>query len=463
MNSLKFKHMKNSIIALLLLASLAFKAQTLPPKEKDGVKYYLNSDSSSYLKLVGTLQVWLRYTQNNPGSGFQYPGNSSFYPESETFDIGIRRARFQLFGPVHKRMFFYSQFGINNFSANSTRKQGAFFHDLVGEIKVIDRGLSLGAGLTGWSGLSRYSSPSIASTLMYDAPLYQQATNDITDQFLRKLSVYAKGKIKKLDYRAALSKPMPVQTASAPADTTLNTSFYNISVFSPQAPKWQSQAYLNWQFLDEESNLTPYTVGSYLGKKRVFNIGAGLIHQADAMRHEKETNQIVHSDLLLLSADAFLDYALDREKQTALTVYACFSDYDFGPNYSRSLGVMNSVNASNAPSINKFSGFGNAFPMFGSGQIIYLQSAYLFKHDLLKSLGTLQVYGDGMVAFYDVLNEPMLVWDAGFNWLIKDHQAKISFNYQSRPVFEYKAVNYSGSELKGGRKGMFVLQVQAGF
>jgi len=455
--------MKKLIISCLLLISLAFSAQTKTPKEKDGVKYFLSSDSSTYLKLVGTVQVWLRYTQNNPGSGFQYPGNPSFYPESETFDIGIRRARFQLFGPLHKRLFFYSQFGINNFSAHSTRKQGAFFHDLVGELKVIDRGLNLGAGLTGWSGLSRYSSPSIASTLMYDAPLYQQATNDISDQFLRKLSVYAKGKIKKLDYRAALSKPMPVQMASVHTDTTLDASFYNISVFSPRPPELQSQAYLNWQFLDEESNLTPYTVGSYLGKKRVFNIGAGFVHQADAMRHEKETNQIVYTDMLLWSADAFLDYAIDREKQTALTVYACYSDYDFGPNYSRSLGVMNAVNASNAPTINKFSGYGNAFPMFGSGQIVYLQSAYLFKHDLLKSLGTLQVYGDGMMAFYDVLNEPMLVWDAGFNWLIKGQQAKISLNYQSRPVFEYNATNYSGSELKGGRKGMFVLQLQAGF
>lgn len=455
--------MKKRFIAWALLMPLVLNAQTPAIKEKDGLQLFLSSDSSTYLKFMGTLQVWLRYTQNNPGSGLQYPGNSSFYPENETFDIGIRRARFQLFGPIHKRLFFYSQFGINNFNSQSTRKQGAFFHDLTVELNAIERFLSIGGGLTGWSGLSRYASPSVAGSLMYDVPLYQQATNDITDQFLRKFSLYAKGKIKQLDYRVALSKPMPVQTASIPTDTSFNASFYNVSVFSPNPPEWQSQAYANWQFLDEESNLTPYTVGSYLGKKRVFNLGAGFIHQSKAMRHEKNANEIVTTDLFLWSADAFLDYALNREKQTAVTVYASFSDYDFGPNYSRSLGVMNPVNAGNNSTIQKFSGYGNAFPMFGSGQIVYLQSAYLFKHDLLKSLGTFQIYADGMLADYEVLNDPMLVWDAGVNWLIKGQGAKLSFNYQNRPVFQYNASTYSGSELKGERKGMMVLQLQAAF
>lgn len=455
--------MKNYIVIWLLLSAFVLKAQLPNRNGKDGLRLFLSSDSSTYLKFMGTLQVWLRYTQNNPGSGIQYSGNPSFYAQSASYDIGIRRARFQLFGPLHQRVFFYSQFGINNFSALSTRKQGAFFHDLVVELNAIERALSVGAGLTGWSGLSRYASPSVAGSLMYDVPLYQQATNDITDQFLRKFSIYAKGKVKQLDYRAAISKPMPVQTASIPTDTSFDATFYNVSVFSPQPPQWQSQGYFNWQFLDEESNLTPYTVGSYLGKKRVFNIGAGFIYQPKAMRHEKNANEVVSTDLLLWSADAFLDYALNREKQTALTVYACYSNYNFGPNYSRSLGVMNPVNASNNPTISKFSGYGNAFPMYGSGQIVYLQSAYLFRRDLLNTLGTIQVYGDGMLAFYEVLNDPMLVWDAGLNWLIKGQDAKLSFNYQNRPVFQYNASNYSGSELKGQRKGMLVLQLQAAF
>lgn len=455
--------MKKLSYFLAFCSATLTQAQINKTAERDGVKIYLVADSSAYLKMTGTIQVWLRYTQNNPGSGLQFPGNPAFYPEKETYDIGIRRARFQVFGPVHKRVFFYSQFGINNFSYLSARKQGAFFHDLVGEIKAIERNLSLGGGLTGWSGLSRYASPSVASTLLYDAPIYQQATNDISDQFLRKLSLYAKGKISKLDYRMAVSKPMPVQFASLPTDTSLNPSYYNISVFSPKPAELQKQAYLNWQFLDEESNLIPYTVGSYLGSKRVFNLGAGLIQQNNAMRHENTSGEIVEGDLLLWSADLFLDYALNREKQTAFNLYACYSNYNFGPNYIRALGVMNTVNASNNPSVNKFSGYGNAFPMYGTGNIIYLQSGYLFKKDLLKHWGTLQVCADAMLANYQALQDPMLVWDAGLNWFIKGHFAKVSLNYQSRPVFTYNTFNYSGSELKSERKGMLVTQLQVAF
>lgn len=455
--------MKTIIYFISLSLIITVQAQNKISFDKQGAKFYLNSDSSEFLKMTGTIQVWLRYTQNNPGSGVQFSGNPTFYPENETYDIGIRRARFQLFGPIHKRVFFYSQFGINNFSYLSTRKQGAFFHDLVGEIKAIERNLSIGSGLTGWSGLSRYASPSVVSTLMYDAPIYQQATNDISDQFLRKLSLYAKGKISKLDYRVALSKPMPIQSASIPTDTSLNTVYSNISVFSPKPAEFQKQAYLNWQFLDEESNLLPYTVGSYLGTRRVFNLGAGIIHQNNAMRHENTNGQIVESELLLWSTDLFLDYALNRDKQTALNVYACYSNFNFGPNYIRSLGVMNPVNASNNPSVNKFSGFGNAFPMFGTGSSFYLQTAYLFRKELLKHFGTVQIYTDGFLANYQALQDPVLVWDLGVNWFIKGHNAKVSLNYQNRPVFTSNNSGYSGIEMKGGRKGMLVTQLQVAF
>lgn len=455
--------MKTTLFILALFAGIAAQAQSSQHHEPDGVKFYLDRDSNTYLKMTGAIQVWLRYTQNNPGSGFQFNGNPTFYPEAETFDIGIRRARFQVFGPIHKRVFFYSQFGINNFSYLSARKLGAFFHDLTGEINVKERALSIGSGLTGWSGLSRYASPSIVSTLMYDAPLYQQATNDITDQFLRKLSVYAKGKVSKLDYRMALSKPMPVQLASIPTDTAFNASYTNISVFSPKPAELQKQAYFNWQFLDEESNLIPYTVGSYLGTKRVFNLGAGIIQQNKAMRHQNAQLETVYSDLLLWSADLFLDYALDREKHTAITIYACYANNDFGPNYIRALGVMNSVNASNNALVSKFSGYGNAFPMFGSGNSVYLQGAYLFKKDLLKSFGTLQVYADALLANYQALQSPMLVWNGGLNWFIKGHNAKVSLNYQNRPVFSGNTQSYGATELSGERKGMLVTQLQVAF
>ena len=87
--------------------------------------------------------------------------------------------------------------------------------------------MSIGGGLTEWNGVSRYSSPSIGSILSLDAPLYQQATNDITDQFVRKYSIYAKGQIAKLDYRLAVSTPMSVQRSTAQQATISGNSLFS--------------------------------------------------------------------------------------------------------------------------------------------------------------------------------------------------------------------------------------------
>ncbi|MBK8887144.1 MAG: hypothetical protein IPN46_11600 [Saprospiraceae bacterium] len=69
----------------------------------------------------------------------------------------------------------------------------------------------VGIGLSGWSGLARFSSPSTSTIMGLDAPLFQQATNDVTDQFLRKLGVFAKGKFNKLDYRISITQPFAFQ------------------------------------------------------------------------------------------------------------------------------------------------------------------------------------------------------------------------------------------------------------
>jgi len=45
-----------------------------------------------------------------------------------------------------------------------------------------------------------------------DVPVFAQATVDQTDEFSRKLSVYARGQVGRLDYRLVLTDPFPVNT-----------------------------------------------------------------------------------------------------------------------------------------------------------------------------------------------------------------------------------------------------------
>jgi hypothetical protein len=425
------------IISMLCAVSFSVQGQS------GGMQFTLDKEKNTYARLTFLNQIWVRYNQNNPGSLVDG------YPEDRTFDIGLRRTRIQLYGQLNEKVFFYTQYGINNFTYQGPRKTGLFFHDALMELQVAPEKLSVGTGLTGWGGLSRYASPSVGSILTADAPLYQQATNDVSDQFLRSLALYAKGKLGKLDYRIGLTKPMLVGQS-----TVQSKNISDFALFSPLPPKPQVRGYVMYQFLDQEGSTTPYTTGSYLGQKKVFNLGIGFTSQRDAMWRSVGRDTL-HSNLELFALDLFYDSPLNKATGTAITVYASYSFNNYGSNYLRNLGVMNPVSSSSRSDI--LNGAGNSFPMIGSGTTLYLQAGYLMKRDLLKSWGTLQPYAALQYSRLERLGEPMAMYEAGFNWLINGHQSKLSFNYQSRPVYERDDAGAWGIS---SRKAMWVMQWQ---
>ena len=405
----------------------------------------LSDDGKRFIQVTFLNQLWLRFNDSNPGTSVYGTAKPS------TFDVSLRRTRIQLFGQLTDRVFFYAQFGQNNFNYLSARKTGTFFHDVIGEYAIVPGHFSLGGGLTAWSGLSRYASPSVGTILGMDAPLFQQATNDATDQFLRKLSIYAKGKVGKLDYRIALTNPLPIQTSTmAPAAVTKNSDF------SLDAPNKQIQGYFSYQFLDQESNLTPYNTGSYLGQKRVFNIGAGFVTQADAMAHLTDQGQTVTSPMNLFALDVFYDAPMNRETSSAITLYGGYFHYNFGPGYIRNLGVNNPANGV-LTGQGSFNGTGNAFPMIGTGSIAFGQAGYLLPKRSDKTC-QFQPYASLMLANYDRLASTMVNYDLGINLLVNGHGSKFSLNYQNRPIFGQ--ADASGLAPHTGSKGSVVLQYQ---
>ncbi|MBD3629021.1 hypothetical protein [Cyclobacterium sp.] len=442
---------KFAVCSLFILTSLLVinvNAQNGKPsaQEKDSreLKYHLNEDGSHYVKATFLNQIWVRNTWNNPGT------TVDGYLENQTFDIGLRRTRIQLFGKIADNIFFYTQFGNNNLTYLGERKQGLFFHDALGELEIIENKLSIGTGLTGWNGVSRYASPSIGSILSLDAPLYQQTTNDATDQFLRKYSLYFKGKLNRLDYRMAISKPMSVSRSTVQSELPEENALF---AASPASLQWHG--YYMYQFQDLESNLTPYNAGSYLGKKTVFNLGAGFLFQNDAMWFLNGPNEdLEYGNLSLFSIDVFYDQPLDRDKGTAITAYGAFQASDYGRNYVRNLGVMNPTNGTMGAGT--FNGAGNNFPMMGTGNTFYGQIGYLMKRNLLGTWGTLQPFLTSQFSDFDGLDDPMLMYEYGFNWLIRGNQTKLSIHYQSRPVF----MEENSGTFQTDRKGMLVMQFQ---
>lgn len=410
---------------------------------KDG-KIWLNEDGSNYFKFTLTSQVWIRNTDMNPGSTI-----NGFEKDNFT-DIGIRRARIQAYGQVADRVFIYSQFGMNNFNWSSDRKAGFFIHDIMGEYEVVRKHLSLGTGLSAWNGLTRFSAPSVGTIMGLDAPLFEQSTNDVTDQFLRKLSVYAKGKFGKFDYRVVMSSPMSV-LKSAGYSPLLGRN----SSFSAKPAKMQWHGYFQWQFLDQEANTTAYTTGTYLGTKKVFNIGAGFQFQPDAMWHAGANGDTVENNLQHFAVDAYYDAPINAQTGTAISAYAAYINFNWGKGYIRNQATMNPASGTNRPDI--LNGSGNGYPSFGTGNLLYGQVGYKFKNNLIGAT-TLMPYASLQYAHYDRLRDDMTFIDAGFNWLLKGHTSKLTFAYQSRPVYQVDAAAQDAFKIE--RKGSFVLQYQ---
>jgi len=450
----KTNHQKFVILisSLLLVTSQTF-AQ-FPEKLKNGLRYYIDkNDSSRFITLNMVGQFWIRYNENNPYTTVN--GASQNY----TTDMSIRRIRFVLSGALTDRVNFYVQFGQNNLNYLSARKAGSFFHDVTADYAVIKKKFSIGAGLNGWNGPSRFSNTSVASILVLDPPNYQEVTNDTYDQFVRRLGVYAKGKLGKLDYRVSVGKPFVIQTTSGSGTESININ----SAFSTLPPELVYQGYFMYQFFDQESNFGPGTVGSYLGKKRVFNIGAGFYSQRNAMFHygDAVVKDTVSQNLELFALDVFYDAPLNKEKGTALSLYSCYSNYNYGTNFIKVTGPDNPANGSSKTATSfERANYGNAFPYLGTGNAGYIQTAYKFRNKLLGDQGTLQPYVDLQYSRYDRLNDAMYVFDIGVNWLIYGNNSKITLNYQNRPYF---APNSSGALVQNSRLAQWVIQYHVSF
>jgi len=143
--------------------------------------------------------------------------------------------------------------------------------------KVNKSTLSIGAGLHYWHGISRMTSASTLNFLAVDAPIFNWPLIENSDQFARLFGIYAKGKIGKFEYRMNWNKPFA--TNIAPAE--------GVAVDNNGLSKMSYGGYFEYQFLDQEANLLPFKVGTYVGTKRVFNIGAGFYHQPEGTQSLK--------------------------------------------------------------------------------------------------------------------------------------------------------------------------------
>ncbi len=390
-----------------------------------GIKLKLSDDGSKYIRFITWHQVWAHYSENNTGS---VRLNN---PADNTLDFAIRRSRMLMLTQISPRFLILTHFGINNqsavaggYNAIDGKKPQLFIHDAWTEYKV-SKGAQLyvGAGLHYWNGITRMNSASTLNFLGIDAPIFNWPNIDGADQFARYLGVYAKGQLGRLDYRISVNDPFATNMSGA-LDTIR-------AQYNPRNISKMYQGYFQYFFKDKESNVLPFTVGSYLGSKNVFNIGAGFLTNQDATWIKQGADTVYHAQNLF-GVDVFYDHPLNKEKGTAVTFYGAWMNYNFGKDYVRYIGILNPATGSSALR-------GNASPLIGTGNILFGQLGYLLPKSLLGNKCRVQPYVEFSHLRFDGLKDasgtmvPVSIFDAGVNFFLEGHHAKITLNYKNRP------------------------------
>ena len=451
-----------TFIGLALLSTSLYSQGS--PDYGNGLKLNLNPEGDKYVRFILWNQIWLRNTEMNPGTMVSDEATKN------SWNIGNRRLRALAYAQITKRYMVLMHFGINNQTFinggapgttgtggyGNGKKPQMFFHDAWNEYAVVLPGeagefsLSLGAGLHYYMGLSRMTMASTLNFLTVDSPIFTWPLIDNSDQFARQMGMFAKGKYGKFEYRFSLNKPFA--TNLAPVDVTNPAA--RVAVDNNGNPKFSKAGYVEYQFLDSESNLLPFKVGSYLGTKKVFNLGAGFYHQKDGTR-TSVNSQIEKNDIALYAVDAFADLPLGNAKnKMALSAYAGFYNYNFGPNYLRNLGIMNI--GSNDPNFigdKAIAGAGNLQPMIGSGNIYYLQAGLLLPSNADKPKIRIQPFAAYTNKNFKALENSSSQFDIGANWFIDGHHAKLTTQYSTRPT-------YTSASAEPKSKGEFILQFQ---
>ena len=425
----------------------AVPAPAKPVPYGAGMKVNLSPDGSKYLRFIGWAQFWAQYNENNSNT------LRNGVAKSDQMAFSIRRARLITLAQLNPRFLMILDLGIENQSSISGgtpndpngpgKRAPLYMHEAVGEYRI-NKYLSVGAGLNYQTGISRMTAASTANMLAYDIPVVNFPTLDQTDQFGFFLGAYAKGRIGNFDYRVAIDDAMAPSAANTPA--TVRT---NVAAFYPRNSNKIYQGYFSYAFKDKEANLLPFTTGTYLGTKKVFNIGAGFHYNADGMFSRPNALPTTlpadpyaiafnTHDIKLFGADVFYDAPIDTASNTAVTFYGVYYNYNLGPNYVRNAGVIN-------PGTGVSSGLagltGNALPLIGTGQSIYAQAGLLLPKNLLGPKAKLQPYVAYLHNNLEGLRNPdgtikgVNVYDAGLNLYLDGHNAKFTLNYRARPDF----------------------------
>ncbi|TNE72185.1 hypothetical protein EP331_07790 [bacterium] len=355
----------------------------------------LSDDGAQYIRFIIWHQQWLS-TSNlaNKNANLQ-------------LDFMARRSRFLTYAQLNPNILILSHWGLNNLTGSNMSPLGndadepqLFLHDAWTEFKINDA-LYIGTGLLYYNGLTRLSSASTLNFLMIDQvrPFAHWHSLGMADQFGRGLGIYAKGIFNKFAYRLTWTNPMknPFKAGVSYGDITSDFAYTGASNLTSGGDKTGNniiQGYVNYFFGDVESTKLPFWVGTYLGTKNVFNIGAGFYYHGNGM-YNTVTNK--HSNVLHLAVDTFMDKPVGND--LSVTAYASLIKFDYGKNFMARWG--------------------------GTGTNIFVQSGLYHKKSKIMP------YFGFQLGNYEGLNKALTSLNVGASYYLFGNSAKISVEYHN--------------------------------
>jgi hypothetical protein len=402
--------MKKIIFITVLLMS-AFLYSQGSPDYGGGLKVNINEDGSKYFRIISWAQFW---AQNNSDRPLDANGN-----EQSNTNFSLRRARVLMYAQVSKDFMILTHFGLNSLNGDNMSPTGTkdasqlFFHDVWAQYSL-GKNHAIGGGLHYWNGISRLNNQSTLNIMTLDNQRQAWATLGLSDQFARHMGIYLKGSLgSKFQYRVSVNDAVTnnLQTTSVPVNDGAATYTGRRLLGSKEAGRTYA-GYFEYSILESESNFLPYKVGSYLGTKKVFNIGAGFFAHPNGSVIADNLGNLSGEDVKIFALDAFYDAPIGSNGG-ALTAYALYQNNDYGKDFT--LGTT-----------------------YETGSLLHGHVGYILP---IKTKAKFQPYLSYDSRKINALDDNANQFGVGANMYLSGHNAKLTLEYQSLKYATSDAVN----------------------
>jgi len=389
-------------LLLLAIISITFFQQSFSqgsPDYNGGMKVKLNDDGSKYFRVISWVQGQAIYN-------FDAPENHS------NVNFQIKRVRVLMYSQITDKFLILTHFGLNNLNSNNMSPTGQgsashlFLHSAWAQYKVATNH-DLGIGLHYFNGISRLNNQSTLNMLTLDNNRQSWSTLGLSDQFGRHLGIFAKGKVGKLQYRVSINDAIVNNLDNR--DAMEEVAVYGGKrILGSKEAGFTYAGYFEYNLMDQESNFLPYKVGTYLGAKTVFNIGAGFFYHPNGSVIKNE-EKFTGEDVKIFAVDAFFEAPLS-DKGNAITTYATYQNNNYGVDYM--------------------------YSAYGTGDMIYAHLGYLFSGD--KSKPRFQLYSSVSLNNYDATKDSKNILGVGANLYLSGHNSKLTLEYKNETFGEGK-------------------------